>query len=318
MIRMSKQVTITGAAGGLGRSCVDYFRARGYRVVALARKPGPGTRAGDLTDLGYVREALADADAIIHCAGLASPVGPWSAFEKANVIATRNVLDASRARKFVHISTPSLYFDGTPHENIEESSPLPTPHNNYARSKFIADEIVTDYALAHPDVSVGLLRPRAIVGPYDRTIVPRMMRIMKRGVFPLPNGGRALIDLTAAENVARACELVLESGETFHAEIFNITNKEPQTLRTLAETLAGLMNVNPKFLSIPMGVLRPIAGLAELLAGEKEPIISKYAIESIGTTQTLSVAKAERVLGYRPIVSLEDVFASVVGPAGLK
>jgi nucleoside-diphosphate-sugar epimerase len=320
------KIAITGATGGLGRSVAEALLASGFSVVALGRNQSAGADlahrgarflAGEITDLAYVSNALKDCDAVVHSAGLASPFGEWSAFFDANVRGTEVVLEAARlcgVKTFIHISTPSIYFTGEDLINIREESAPPVQKSSYGRSKLMADELVFKQAKAQPTVSFALLRPRAIIGPYDTTIIPRMLKVLRRGTFPLPNGGRALIDVTAVENVAHAIQLVLNSAVTFHGEIFNITNQQPMPVRELVSRLADAAGLKPRFLSIPMFVLKPLAIFSEFFArhvSKTEPAISKYAIESIGTSQVLSTEKATRLLGYRPIVSLEDALQNV-------
>jgi NAD(P)-dependent dehydrogenase (short-subunit alcohol dehydrogenase family) len=59
-----KTALVTGAAGGIGRSLVAAFRAEGYAVVAVARRPlapEPGVTpvVADVTDLAALEAALA-------------------------------------------------------------------------------------------------------------------------------------------------------------------------------------------------------------------------------------------------------------------
>jgi nucleoside-diphosphate-sugar epimerase len=45
----------------------------------------------------------------------------------------------------------------------------------------------------------------------------------------------------------------------------------------------------------------------------REPVMSQYAIESLGVTQTLSIEKAQRVLGYKPVISLDQALKNFAG-----
>lgn len=311
------KIAITGATGGLGRNLVAHFLKRGDEVTALGRnaKIGAelGTRflAGDLSDASYVRSALAHQDVVIHSAALAAPWGKWSEFEKANVIGTRNVVEASQGvRRFVYISTPSIYFSGAPAERISESDPLPTPATHYARSKLMGEEIVNEA------VKRGLpaltLRPRALFGPHDAVILPRIIRVMKRGVFPLPAGGSAKTDVTYVENVVHAVDLCLKADPRYFGHVYNITNDESLTIRELTRLVSETMKLDVRFVNAPLKPLMMAGSLLEKFAthvSHREPLLTSYSVGLLGITQTLDISRAKSELGYKPIVSLREGLA---------
>ena len=155
------RVLVTGATGFLGGALLRHLRSRGCDPVALGRDAARCDRlkaAGFTTlrtDLSKPDPQLADRigrlDAVVHCAALSSPWGRLSAFRAANVEGTRNALDlAARlgARRFVNISSPTVYFELKDRDNVGETAPLPPPINAYARTKAEAERrpIVSDVA----------------------------------------------------------------------------------------------------------------------------------------------------------------------------
>ncbi len=73
-----RRVLVTGAAGRLGRDVVAHFAASGVAITALDRvgAEGPGIDrvvAGRADDVAAVRQALVDAEAVVHLAALPSP-----------------------------------------------------------------------------------------------------------------------------------------------------------------------------------------------------------------------------------------------------
>src|SRR5947209_3896358 len=97
---------ITGATGQLGSHIAEQLRRAGERVRALVR-PGRDSTflealgvelvAGDLADGAAVRQAVAGADIVYHCAARVSDWGPWPVFEREAVTSTRSLVDACRA-----------------------------------------------------------------------------------------------------------------------------------------------------------------------------------------------------------------------------
>lgn len=315
-----KKIAVTGATGGLGRSLVEFLLQKGLKVVALGRNKVAGESlrqlgaefiSGEITNAKYLQEAFQNCDAVIHCAGMASPWGPWEEFYKANVKGTEAVLEAMRSagvKKLIYISTPSLYFSGKPFTNRKESDPLPDQKTNYGKSKLLADNLILEEVKVR-NLNAVLFRPRAIFGKYDNAIIPRMLRLMKKGYFPWPDGGHALVDVTAVENINHAIWLAVNSEKHFEGEVINISNGEPLSVKELTTEIARTMRLDVKFVSVPKWLLRSVAAVFEFYAdriSKKEPMVSKYSIDSIGTTQTLSIDKAKDLLGYNPVISTRE------------
>lgn len=313
-------IAVTGATGGLGRSLVEGLLASGHSVVALGRNVRIGAElescgakfiAGSITDSNYLSQAFSGVEVVVHCAGLASPWGDWEDFFTTNVKGTESVLKAMKERgvtRLIHISTPSVYFSGKSRTDIKEDDEIPIATNFYAKSKLQADDLVLEASKQNHLKSV-LIRPRAIFGKYDATILPRMLKVLNKGYFPLFDGGEALVDLTAVENVIHAIQLALEKIDRFEGEIFNISNAEPMKIRELLYWLKQELGLKTKFFSVPSGPLKIVADILEIYADKishREPILSRYSIETMGTTQTLNIDKAKNLLGYRPIISVRD------------
>src|SRR5579864_9009916 len=129
---------VTGARGQLGSHIAEQLRAAGQHVRALVRpqKDASFLRAigveviqGDLRDAAAVRQAVAGATTVYHCAARVSDWGPWSAFEEEAVASTRNLVEACKAEsvgRLLHVSSISVY--GHPKlragEWITEDTPL--------------------------------------------------------------------------------------------------------------------------------------------------------------------------------------------------
>jgi nucleoside-diphosphate-sugar epimerase len=318
------KIAVTGATGGLGRSLVEFLLQKNVEVAALGRNREVGVELtkigahffqGEIGDTTVLKSAFSGCEIVVHCAGLASPWGKWESFYNSNVVGTAAVLDTMRdlnITKLVYISTPSVYFSGRPTINAKESDPLPEPQTFYSRSKLMADELVLE-AVKSWRLNAVLLRPRAIFGPYDNAILPRILRVMKKGIMPLADGGTALVDLTAVENVVHAIWLCINSKESFDGEIFNITNAEPMSVRDLTHKVAEILHLKVVFISFPMALLLLMARLSELYAKlftGREPALSMYAIQSLGITQTLNIENAKKRLGYAPIISLEKAISN--------
>ncbi len=314
-----RKVLVTGATGFLGGAvCTQLHAAGGWEVTATGRNVVKGARLAverfapaDLAEPGAASELARGHDAVIHCAALASPWGRREEFERANVAATARLLEAAigaGVRRFVHVSTPSIYGEHTHRENLTETSPLPArPINDYARTKLAAERLVL---AARDRLEVVVLRPHALIGVGDTTLLPRLVRAAARGRLRIIGDGRARTDLTCVENAALACRLALEAdGARVGGEAFNITNGEPTLLwASLGQFLAAADLPTPRG-RVPFAVVWAGAALAEAWSRHvsgREPVLTRYGAGVLAFSQTFDIGKARRLLDYEPILPLSE------------
>lgn len=215
------KIIVTGATGFLGKKVAERLKREGHQPIAVGRNHTAGQQlinAGvpfiptDLSNLSQTLRVFSDCgnvDAVIHCAALSSPWGKYADFYDANVKGTDHLIKACRLctiQRFIHISTPSLYFNYESRLLIKESDALPsTMVNSYAATKKIAEEIVLG-----SNVPSVILRPRGIFGPGDTALFPRLLRSLSR--LPLIEGGNAWMDITYVDNVVDAILLGLKAA----------------------------------------------------------------------------------------------------------
>jgi nucleoside-diphosphate-sugar epimerase len=318
------RLLVTGGTGFLGRHIVWRLNALGHDVVFTGRNddrasevlthaaPGGGSLTfipmahGTERSVHTLHAAADQVEAVVHCAALSSPWGRQEDFERANVDLTREVIDVCATRRIVrlvHISTPSLYFDFRDRVGIKEDEPLPPPVNEYARTKGIAEQMVMRSRIE----SVIALRPRAIFGPWDNTLLPRLLRVAIQARLPLMHGGSALVDLTYVDNVVDA--VLLASSVDLTRGTFNISNGEPMSVITLFKALASAFGFEPRFRRVPYSLLAAIATLLErsaVFVPGWEPPITRYSAGLLAFSQTLDLTHAHDALGYTPRVSFAD------------
>ena len=316
-------VLVTGATGFLGGHLVRELRAHGHEVFAAGRNADVLASLVDeehrvVGDLPSLRRRTLPVDAVIHCAALSTPWGPWQAFLEANVAGTAHVADFAHrndVRRIVHVSSPSVYAAardriGIREHEVDEGNRL----NGYIRSKIAAERLLQE-ALASGQIGeLVVIRPRGLIGVGDPGLVPRLLDVHARIGVPVFDEGRTLIDVTAVENVAAALRLALTRGDAAGG-VYNVTNDDPRPFGELLRTLLGLMGVEPRLRPMNRRAAWLLAALLEgvfgILPGRPEPPLTRYTLSTIAYSQTLDISRAKDELGYRPVVALDDALRTV-------
>ncbi|KAB7771695.1 radical SAM protein [Xanthomonas sp. LMG 12462] len=323
------RVLVTGASGFIGAYIVRALAAAGVPVRASGRDTTKlAAFAGDprieVQRADLCRDDLAPllhgCDAVIHCAALSAPWASAETFRLANVVATERLLAAAlatRVRRFVHFSSPSIYFRFADQYQVREAFTPPARWiGGYPQTKWEAEEKVR--AAAAAGLPAVVLRPRAVFGQGDNAIVPRLLAVAQRGWFPLINGGRAMIDVCCVENAVAAALAALRAEHIGDGRAYNISNGVPIAVRDLLTELFAVLRLRVRLLTVPRGPALALATLGEQIAlrrrGQPEPRLSRYGIGVLGYSQTLDIGRARRELGYAPVLSTEAGLAALGRP----
>jgi nucleoside-diphosphate-sugar epimerase len=317
------KVLVTGGTGFLGKATSLKLIELGHTVSIVGRNAKTGSELEkkgirffktDLSDNEGINKACHGQEVVIHSAALASPFGKYEKFYEANVIGTQNVLDSCYkhgVRRFVNLSTPSLYFDYTSRLNIKESDPLPKKQvTAYGATKLLADQEVE--AAAKKGLETISLRPRAIFGPEDQTVLGRLIKAAEKGTAPLINGGKSYVDLTYIDNVVDAVLLAMQAGPEALGKVFNITNGEPLTSKEMMERVFSRLKLQVKYKKFPFWTAYAAAAALDnyyvLFKEGQEPPMTRYTVGLLSKSQTLDITQARTVLKYTPKISLNDGF----------
>ena len=310
------RVLVTGATGFLGRRLAATLVEQGHQIRVLVRNPGAngaGIEGAEVWrgDLRYPKTVIAACEGmevVQHAGALSSPWGPKSEFYETNVGGTQAILDGCQrngVRRLIYVSSPSVVFDGQDQHNLTEAEPYPaTPVSVYSHTKKLGEDLVN---AASGSLETVILRPKAIFGPGDRALLPRLLATARVGRLPMIGDGRNLVDLTYVENVVEAMRLAMTAEEAV-GKTYHITNDEHALLWNLVRRILQELKLPPPRVRISLLAALAAAGAMEQVARvtEKEPTLTRYSALILARTQTYNIAAAKRDLGYTPPVSLEE------------
>jgi nucleoside-diphosphate-sugar epimerase len=283
------RIAVTGATGFVGGAVAAAAAARGWTVH------GYGSARWDIT-----AGPLADpppVDAVVHAAAAVTDWGAAGPIWRANADGTRNVLASFPGVRFVHVSTASVYDPFVPTVHAPEpAAPVARYLTAYGASKAAAERLLA----GRPDTVV--LRPHAVYGPGDPTLLPRLLGAIRGGTLVLPGDGRTRHTLTAVgtlvDAVLRACDPASPAG------VYNIGDAEPVALADAVSALLAERGLDVQLRYVPVRIAWAAAALAEraarLARRTDPPRLTRYAVCHLGFERTLDLTAARTRLGLAP------------------
>ncbi len=222
------RILVTGGSGFVGGRLAERLGARGAKVTAIVRRRGnhegldsPNIEQleGRFDDPADARRACEGVAVVVHSA--AAIGGSLEEARRVNALGTATLAAAARAagcRRFVHISTISVYDWEAPLAVFDESAPLktvekPYPHSPaaspfYGLSKAEAERVLA--LEAAQGLATTVFRLGAVFGIHPTSswsiLVPAKQREGKLG----PQGdGSGALPWCHVDNIADALELAL-------------------------------------------------------------------------------------------------------------
>ncbi len=310
---------VTGGGGFLGRSLIRLLLAQGDQVRILARgdypelaEQGVECLRGDIRDPQATRAACAGIDVVFHTAAIAGIWGSWDEYYGINVLGTRHVVQACRLHgvpRLVYTSSPSVTFDGSPQEQVDESVGYAGRWLcHYAQTKALAEQ----EALAANDerLATCALRPHLIWGPGDPHLVPRLIERARAGQLRRIGDGTNLVDMVYVDNAAQAHLLAaerLDPGSAVAGSAYFISQGEAVNCWQWIDEILALVELPPVRRSISVAMAWRAGAVLELvyrvLKLSGEPRMTRFLAAQMGRSHYFDISRARRDLGYQPIVS---------------
>lgn len=301
------RIFVTGASGFIGRALTDRARELGAAVsgVDLRPDPGRGVLGGSTTDPGAWAAGLDGVDTVVHTAAIVSNVAPLDRAWEVNVLGTRRTLEAAAragVRRFVHFSSVAAYGSDFP-DGVDETYPVRVDGATYTDTK-VNGEAVVLAAHAAGEIDVTVVRPADVYGPGSVWIVT-VLEVLRAGHALLPDGGRGIFSPTYVDNLVDGVLLAVAT-DAAAGQVFNIGDGVGVTCAEYFGRVAAMAGGRVR--TLPMRVAAPLAdvvGRVERWRGRPSEV-SRASMVMLNRSGTFSIDKARRVLGYEPVVDLDE------------
>ena len=283
------RILVTGARGKVGAAAVSALHDAGHEVTALdlgspvfeaAETGAPRYVQADLTDAGDAFAEVRGHDAVIHAAAIPEPTrNPAHRVFANNLLATFNALEAAvrwGVPRFVNVSSetvPGYIFAERPwvaeYAPVDEQHPV-RPQDPYAIAKHFGEQLM-DAAIRRSDIRCITIRPSWV--QWEGNYAHNLGQALRA---PLDTPSATFWSYIDAYDLADALRLAAESDLPGH-EVMYIASPDNYANRPLAE-------------------------LVRHHHGDAVELRELAREDASG----LSIAKAERLLGYAPTRSWRD------------
>jgi nucleoside-diphosphate-sugar epimerase len=297
-----QRILITGINGFIAGHLSERLLCLGVKVRGTVRRPDAGARLeqqgvevvqADLADRDALSAAMEGCNAAVHAAAWTG--GPELSDVRGyqvNVDGTANVLAAAQAAgiaRFIYISSVAVYGRNKA-KLIDETATTPKVGQAYPDSKIVAEALVRESGMPYV-----IIRPASTYGPRGAA-----------WTLGLLGQDKGLVTPGYIDNVVDGLVLAL-TREKALGEPFNLADDRAVTYREFYLAYAHMLGrtslpVIPGFVAYTAR-LGPSQDLRRMLG---RPTIGPWSLHFRFNPSQFSVAKAKRLLGYKPKVSFEE------------
>ncbi|MDH4318269.1 MAG: SDR family oxidoreductase [Desulfobulbaceae bacterium] len=311
---MQSKILVTGANGFIGRALCLKLLESGEDVTGVVRSCLNITdsikvvRVSGIDEKTNWRNVLGGGvDVVVHLAARAHVLkdrAEGSALEywRVNMHGTKNIAEQAAAagvRRFVFLSTVKVSGEESPRGRSFTEDVVPYPEDDYARSKWKAEQALLELG-GRTGMEIVIVRPPLVYGEGVKANFLSMMKWLHCG-YPLPFGAldnkRSLVALDNLVDFIMLCiRHPAAAGETFF-----VSDGEDIAVRDLLASLSRALGVKMRLLPVPVFLLRAGA----FCLGK-----SDVARRLCGSLR-VDIGKAVRLLDWAPPVSQEIAFGKV-------
>ncbi len=333
----SDSILVTGGLGWLGSRLVEVLvhglpedrtlvePRTGGRIRCLVlpgQNPSPLRAMSDRIEVleGDVRDRTscarfcegAKGGLLFHTAGVIHPKRVTEFYE-VNVTGSANLLEAAIQagikRAVVVSSNSPCGCNPHPDHLFDELSPY-RPYLNYGRSKMAMELLVKD-RFKSGAIETVIMRPPWFYGPNQPPRQTLFFRMIRDGKAPIVGSGQNLRSMGYVDNL---CQGLLLAGavERANGQTYWLADRRPYTMKEVIDTVERLLETEFGQKCAHRRVRLP--GIASSTAFAVDSTLQAFGLynqkvhvlSEMNKTISCSIAKAERELGYKPRIELEE------------
>jgi dihydroflavonol-4-reductase len=316
------RVAVTGGTGFVGSHVVELLLARGDEVRCLVLPSegklwleglpeGESLRffEGSVTDRASLPPFLEGCDAIVNVAGLTRSKTE-EGFMAVNALGAVNLVEAALSlpggpRHIVSMSSLAASGpcpDGCCLEEDEEQRPL-TP---YGRSKAALESSLRAY---EGRMHVSFIRAPGVYGPRDRDFL-QYFKLVKGGLR-LIAGKRNVMSLLYVKTLASAIASCLLNPASY-GQAFFVADAGEYDWDDFSSMVEAALGKRTLRVQVPEWIIAVIAFISEAAKPfmRRPPLLDRDKLLEVGQHRwVVSTAKAERLLGFKPVATTADAIA---------
>jgi nucleoside-diphosphate-sugar epimerase len=312
------KVIVTGATGSIGSSIVDRLVKNGHEVIGLGQNTGKierlradgfDIRKCSLNDKQLMEESFFNADCIVHSAAFAAPFGFAKKFFQTNTEGTRTIMEIAQKlgiKRVIFISSSSIFEKANPNDNHGDSLPQIQPSHPYSLSKYYAEKVLNDFPSG---MWIGL-RPRAVFGKNDTTVLPRINKLINSKRYLVIGNGKTLVDVTCMNNFLDAVECALNAEDNATGRVYNISNGKPLETGYMMSKIAHKRYPDCKAKHLPYTPIKVLSYFINMLGylsfGSYQPSLTPYSVNQLTKRMVMDISGAKKYLGWIPKQSFEE------------
>jgi nucleoside-diphosphate-sugar epimerase len=304
------KVLVTGGAGFLGINLIRYLHARNHQCVALdiADFDYPDMKdkvtivKGDIRNEKDVAKAMQGVDQVVHTAAALPLYSPKDIYTT-DVEGTRTILEVAHKQnidRVVMISSTAVY--GIPdHHPLYENDKLEGV-GPYGQAKIQAEMVCLEYR--GKGMVVPIIRPKSFIGPERLGVFAMLYDWALTGHnFPMIGSGKNRYQLLDVEDLCQAIYLCMTLPPEVANDTFNIGAKVFTTMKGDYQAVLDYAGKGKRIIGFPAAPA--ILALRILERLHLSPLY-KWVYETASKDSFVSIEKAERILGYKPLYSNKD------------
>lgn len=323
--KIAQPVLVTGATGFIGSRVVHKLLQNGVKVkvLALPDETVPADWAekveivrGSISDPNAVEKATHGAETIIHLVAIVTDWGDEKKYWEFTVEGSRLIFEQAVKNKsrIVLAASIAVYGDKIHTQPCPEETSYGKTLGPYSRTKQAQEKLAWDY-YKNKGMRLTVVRPANVYGPRSGPWLHDVMNVLKSGSPGLISGGQMNAGLAYVDNVA---DILILAGtlEKAMGRVYNACDGLEVTWRDYFTDIASMIGVGkPKSIPRPLAVFGAylLEGIYKLLGIEKRPLITREALNLVGSDNRIPIERVKNELGYTPQVTYAEGLKRIKG-----